>query len=95
MPAAMLQGKPGILHDINLGQSTQQPEPHIVSTLEPASVHAYSQFISTLPALLKRNPEVYYDTIYPSRGQYTQAGCSVESYEQHCLKVFHLPTEPV
>ena len=42
MPAAMLQGKPGILHDINLGQSTLQPEPHIVGTLEPESMHTSS-----------------------------------------------------
>ena len=41
--------------------------------------HAYSQFTSTLLALLKRNAEVYYDTIYLSHGQHTQAGCSVES----------------
>ena len=60
-----------------------------------ACKRAYSQFTSTLPALLKRNPEVYYDTIYLSRGQHTQAGYSVESYEQHCQRVFHLPTEPV
>ena len=53
------------------------------------------QFTSALPALLKCNPELYFDTIYPSRGQHTQAGCSMESYEQHCQRVFHLPTEPV
>ena len=55
----------------------------------------YSQFTSTLPVLHKHNPKAYYDTIYPSRGQHTQAGCSVDSYEQHCQRVFHLPTEPV
>ena len=53
------------------------------------------QFAFALPALLKRNPKIYFDTIYPSRGQHTYAGCSIESYEQHCQRVFHLPTEPV
>ena len=56
---------------------------------------AYTQFVSDLPALLQRNPKLYFDTIYPSRGQHTHTGCSVESYEQHCQRVFHLPTEPV
>ena len=53
------------------------------------------QFTSALPVLLKCNPELYFDTIYPSHGQHTQAGCSVESYKQHCQRVFYLPTEPV
>ena len=38
-PVAMSQEKAGIPHDINLAQSTLQPEPLIVSTLESASVH--------------------------------------------------------
>lgn len=43
---------------------------------------------------MKRDPKLYFDTIYPSRGPKPAAGCTVADWEAHCKRVFTVPTEP-
>ena len=55
---------------------------------------ACARFSYNLPTLLKRDPKLFYDTIYPSRGPKPTAGCNVADWEAHCKNVFTVPTDP-
>ena len=44
---------------------------------------ACKAFVANMPRLLKIDPKMFYNTIHPSHGPKSKAGCSMEDWEAH------------